>query len=133
MTKKEFLCQYLNVQTEIAAKLDQITSLRELSTRITRSLSPNKVKSSSDNQLEATVSKIVDMEKEIGASIDKLDQARRQVESAIDSMPNPVQRNVLRLRYLNGKNLEQVAEEMNYTYRNVCYLHGKALDQMTIS
>ena len=58
MTKKEFLNQYLNAEKEIGIKLDQIARLRELSTKITQTLTPDKGKSNSENRLESFVSKI---------------------------------------------------------------------------
>ena len=132
MTKKEFLNQYLNAEKEIGIKLDQIARLRELSTKITQTLTPDKVKSNSENRLESSVSKIVDIEREIGASIDQLERTRLQVESVINSFPNVNQRNVLRLRYISGMKWEQIAVKLNYDYRWVLRLHGKALNKIAI-
>lgn len=132
MTKKEFLNQYLNAKKEIGIKLDQIARLRELSTKITQTLTPDKVKSNSENRLESSVSKIVDIEREIGASIDQLERTRLQVESVINSVPNVNQRNVLRLRYISGMKWEQIAIKLNYDYRWVLRLHGKALNKIAI-
>ena len=122
MTKKEFLNQYLNAEKEIGIKLDQIARLRELSTKITQTLTPDKVKSNSENRLESSVSKIVDIEREIGTSIDQLERIRLQVESVINSVPNVNQRNVLRLRYISGMKWEQIAVKLNYDYRWVLRL-----------
>lgn len=132
MTKKEFLNQYLNAEKEIGIKLDQIARLRELSTKTTQTLTPDKVKSNSENRLESSVSKIVDIEREIGASIDQLERTRLQVESVINSVPNVNQRNVLRLRYISGMKWEQIAVKLNYDYRWVLRLHGKALNKIAI-
>ena len=132
MTKKEFLNQYLNAEKEIGIKLAQIARLRELSTKITQTLTPDKVKSNSENRLESSVSKIVDIEREIGASIDQLERTRLQVESVINSVPNVNQRNVLRLRYISGMKWEQIAVKLNYDYRWVLRLHGKALNKIAI-
>ena len=132
MTKKEFLNQYLNAEKEIGIKLDQIARLRELSTKITQTLTPDKVKSNSENRLESSESKIVDIEREIGASIDQLERIRLQVESVINSVPNVNQRNVLRLRYISGMKWEQIAVKLNYDYRWVLRLHGKALNKIAI-
>lgn len=132
MTKKEFLNQYLNAEKEIGIKLDQIARLRELSTKITQTLTPDKVKSNSENRLESSVSKIVDIEREMGASIDQLERTRLQVESVINSVPNVKQRNVLRLRYISGMKWEQIAVKLNYDYRWVLRLHGKALNKIAI-
>ena len=109
MTKKEFLNQYLNAEKEIGIKLDQIARLRELSTKTTPPLTPDRVKGNSENRLESSVSKIVDIEREIGASIDQLERTCLQVESVINSVPNVNQRNVLRLRYISGMKWEQIA------------------------
>jgi hypothetical protein len=132
LTKKEFLNQYLNAEKEIGIKLDQISRLRELSTKITQTLTPDKVKSNSENRLESSVSKIVDIEREIGTSIDQLERIRLQVESVINSVPNVNQRNVLRLRYISGMKWEQIAVKLNYDYRWVLRLHGKALNKIAI-
>ena len=132
MTKKEFLNQYLNAEKEIGIKLDQIARLRELSTKTTQTLTPDRVKRNSENRLESSVSKIVDIEREIGASIDQLERTRLQVESVINSVPNVNQRNVLRLRYISGMKWEQIAVKLNYDYRWVLRLHGKALNKIAI-
>ena len=132
LTKKEFLNQYLNAEKEIGIKLDKIAMLRELSTKITQTLTPDKVKSNSENRLESSVSKIVDIEREIGTSIDQLERIRLQVESVINSVPNVNQRNVLRLRYISGMKWEQIAVKLNYDYRWVLRLHGKALNKIAI-
>lgn len=131
MTKKEFLNQYLNAEKEIGIKLDQIARLGELSTKTTQTLTPDRVKGNSENRLESSVSKIVDIEREIGASLDKLERTRLQVESVINSVPNVNQRNVLRLRYISGKTWEQIAVDLDFSYQWVCELHGRALQNIS--
>lgn len=131
MTKKEFLKQYLKAKREIEIKSEQISDLKDLATKITQTLAPDKVKSTSDNRLESSVSKIVDIEREIGASIDQLERTRLQVESVINSVPNVNQRNVLRLRYISGKTWEQIAVDLDFSYQWVCELHGRALQNIS--
>lgn len=132
MTKKEFLNQYLNAQKEIAIKLDQIAKLRELSTKITQTLTSDKVKSNSENRLESSVSKIVDIEREIGASIDQLERARLQVENVISSIKNENLKRILKMHYINGYSFEQIAVKEHYSYRHTTRLHGIALQQLQI-
>ena len=132
MTKKEFLNQYRNAEREIAIKLDEIIRLREMATKVTQVLTPDKVKGGMENRREESIAKIVDMEKEIGASIDDLKKIREQVECAINTIPNANQRDVLRLRYLNGMKWEQIAVKLNYDYRWVLRLHGMALHVIAI-
>ena len=132
VTKKEFLNQYRNAEREIAIKLDEIIRLREMATKVTQVLTPDKVKGGMENRREESIAKIVDMEKEIGASIDNLKKIREQVERAINAIPNANQRDVLRLRYLNGMKWEQIAVKLNYDYRWVLRLHGMALHVIAI-
>lgn len=130
VTKKEFLNQYRNAEREIAIKLDEIVRLREMATKVTQVLTPDKVKGGMENRREESIAKIVDMEKEIGASIDNLKKIREQVECAINAIPDANQRNVLRLRYLNGKTWEQIAVQLEFSYQWVCKLHGRALQNI---
>ena len=132
VTKKEFLNQYRNAEREIAIKLDEIVRLREMATKVTQVLTPDKVKGGMENRREESIAKIVDMEKEIGASIDNLKKIREQVEYAINAISNANQRDVLRLRYLDGMKWEQIAVKLNYDYRWVLRLHGMALHEIAI-
>ena len=130
VTKKEFLNQYRNAEREIAIKLDEIVRLREMAIKVTQVLTPDKVKGGMENRREESIAKIVDMEKEIGASIDNLKKIREQVECAINAIPDANQRDVLRLRYLNGKTWEQIAVQLEFSYQWVCKLHGRALQNI---
>ena len=132
VTKKEFLNQYRNAEREIAIKMDEIVRLREMATKVTQVLTPDKVKGGMENRREESIAKIVDMEKEIGASIDNLKKIREQVECAINAISNANQRDVLRLRYLDGMKWEQIAVKLNYDYRWVLRLHGMALHEIAI-
>jgi len=131
MTPKEYLQQYRNAEDSINAKLDQIHKLRELATKTTQTLTADNVQSSgSSDKISAIVSKIVDMEREVDAEIDKLQEIKKNVEKVISAVTNYTQRQVLTLRYINGLRWEEIAVKMNYTYRNVCYIHGRALSEV---
>ena len=67
MTAKEYLQQYRNADREINAKLDQIHRLRELATKTTSILTPDKVQTQSQNKIEIIVAKIVDLKREVDA------------------------------------------------------------------
>lgn len=128
---KEFLQQYQDAEYEIRAKLDQIHRLRELSTSTTQALGGDRVQSSAENKLERIVAKIADMESEVDEDIDKLVETKKQVAEVISRVPDAAQRNVLTLRYINGKRWEEIAVDMNYNYRWVLELHGRALREIS--
>lgn len=127
MKAKEYLQQYQNAEREINAKLDQIYRLRELATKTTQALTSEHVQSSAENKVEKIVTKIADLDAEVNAEIDRLVSMKHDIEKTIQQIPDASQRVVIERRYINGERWEQIAVELNYTYRNVCYLHGKAL------
>ena len=76
---------------------------------------------------------------EIDAAIEDLKKERlekikiyRGIEMRIRRMKNEDEQEVLRLKYIKGMNLEAVAEKMDYSYRTVLDIHGKALKNFEI-
>lgn len=130
MEAKEFLQQYRYADREISTKLLQIRRLREIAAKTTKAITPDRVQSSSENRLEAAVQKIVDLERDIQNDVVALAKARHRIEDAVNLMSDPILKEVLRLRYINGMTFEHIADEMNYSCRNVFYLHNKAVKEM---
>lgn len=129
MTAKEFLQQYLNAEHAINAKLEEISRLRALAMRTTIVSDEDHVfvQSSAGDRMATIVGKIVDLEREVDKEIDELQEIRRRVQTAIDSIPNADQRNVLALRYIKGLRFNVIAEQLTYHYRWVLELHGRGL------
>ena len=127
MTAKEYLSQYRDADREIQVKVDQIARLRELATHITSMPSSDRVQSSPENKIERICTKIADMENEVDADIDELQEIKHSIERAIDCVPDASQRAVLVRRYICCERWEKIAVELNYDYRWVLRLHGRAL------
>lgn len=131
MSPKEYLSRYLEADREINAKLDEISQLRAKITGTGISLNPDKVQTSPPSDTMARiVDKIVDMEKEVDEEIDQLREIKREVYQVIFSLSDERYRAVLRRRYINGKTWEQIAVELHYSYKQVCRIHGKALQKL---
>lgn len=128
MTAKEYLNQAFRIDQRINSKLEQMESLRTLFTRTSSTLSdmpknPNKDHSRS----EELIVKIMMIEDEIKADIDKLVSLKKEVSDVINAVEPVECRMLLELRYLCFHTWEEIAAEMNYTVRNVHLLHSKAL------
>ena len=133
MTAKEYLRQYRDADDAINAKLDQIHRLRELATKTTQTLTPDRVRSSGEqDKVAAIVAKIVDIEREVDRDIDGLREIKRQVERAIAMVPDVKQRKVLARRYINGQTWERIAVDLDLSYQWVCELHGRALQNISV-
>lgn len=52
---------------------------------------------------------------------------RRKIEGAIDALTEP-SKTVLRLRYIEGRTLEETADRLHYAYRWTARLQAKAID-----
>ena len=57
----------------------------------------------------------------------KAGEALREILTAIDSVKDDRQKEVLTRRYINGTGYPQIAEEMNYSEPRIYVLHGRAL------
>jgi septal ring factor EnvC (AmiA/AmiB activator) len=55
------------------------------------------------------------------------EQRAAYYRSIIDTLPRPEYIKILYGKYFLGKTLRQIAAEINYSYRNIRYLHGDAL------
>ena len=60
-------------------------------------------------------------------------QQYKEIHDRIHKMQDGAEKEVLIRRYLMGRTWEQIAVEMNYNYRWVLRLHGRALKNFEIS
>lgn len=125
---KAYLQQVERYENLITAKLEEMDRLRALTKKITSSWKDDVVSSSgSKDKLGDAIAKIVDLQTEINNTIDEFVDRKREVSSVLERIENANQLAVLTKKYLLFETLEQIAVEMNMTYRNVCYIHGEAL------
>ena len=109
-------------------KLEELAQLKALATKVTSTLKQDAVSGGSfGDKVGDVVSRIVDMQNEINAAIDEYVDKKKEVKRIIEQVTNPDQLNVLLKCYILHESLEQVACEMGYSYRNICYIHGRAL------
>lgn len=130
---KEFLQQVKLCDVNINNLLEEQAHLKDLTIRITATLKQDVVSGGgSHDKIGDAVAKIVDLEKEIDQAVDKFVDKKREVSKVVEQVTNPDYLAVLYKRYFFPyESLEQIACDMGYTYRNVCYLHGKALQAVS--
>ena len=133
MTTKDYLGQAYRIDQRINSKLEQITSLRELATKATSTISdmPH-APSKKLHPMENIIIKMVALEGEINSDIDELVDLKRNIFSAIREIVNLEYKTLLELRYLCYKSWEQISVSMDYDIRYLYKLHSKALDECEI-
>lgn len=131
MTAKKYLQKIKLYDSRINTKLEELQHLKEMVLKVTPTLKGDVVSSSgSQDKLGDAVAKIVDLEDEINKEIDRYVDAKEEVGSILDNLDDPDQLQVLHKRYVQYKTWEQIACEMNLSYRWVCVIHGKALQHL---
>jgi hypothetical protein len=130
MTAKEYLRQAYWLNAQINDDLAEAAQLRALAISVPSrqiKISKRGDKSHASSRTAAVIQKITLLENRINAEIDEFIDLQSEIRTKITAMPPGAHQTVLQKRYLNFKRWEQIAVEMNYTYRNIMYLHGEAL------
>jgi DNA-directed RNA polymerase specialized sigma subunit len=130
--KKAWLRRYTTLDRQINAKLEELSMWRARATKITPTYS-GMPKGGGDDRIQSAVENICRIEDEINADIDRLIEIRSEIRSAIEAVEDERLREILALRYIKGLRWEQIAVELHYSYRNICYLHGRALSLVKIA
>lgn len=128
MTPKEYLQQYRDAVRRAAAAQDHLDELRSMATRITPNYSSEGGGThQTGDKLGAAVAKILDAEARVDEEVELLIAVEHEVTRAINKVKDASLRTLLYERYINGKTWERIAVDMNYSYRGVTKMHGRAL------
>ena len=131
MKAKDYLSQAFRLDQRISSKLEQVACLRNLGMKATASTRARCVgEIQQHSPMENAIVKMVDLEEEINADIDRLVKLKREIMGVINSVEQPEYHLLLELRYLSYKTWEDIAERMNYSYRQVHRLHAQALNSL---
>ena len=129
---KEYLRQVKLLDVQIDSRLHELYHLKDMVRKITTTLSP--VPSSGSGNLDRlgdSVAKIIDLQDEINRDVDRFVDLKKDIMAMTEGLTDADQVNVIHKRYFEYKTWEQIACEMYMSYRNVCYIHGKALLAVT--
>lgn len=130
MKTKDYLSQVSRLNKMINNKLSEISQLRELSVSISAIGNDEKVQTSPNfDKIGTTVAKIDEMENNLDKMIDEYLVKRERIIAQIDTMEEESVYQILFSRYIEKKTFEKIATEMEYSWRQIVRLHGKALQQ----
>lgn len=125
---KRLLQQVRLYDIHINSKLEELDKLKALTLKITTTIKPDVVSSGGNqDKIGDAVAKIVDLQDEINQAVDNYIDRKKLVSDIIEKIQDPDHVAILYKRYFNYERWEQIACEIGCTYRNVCYIHGKAL------
>lgn len=130
MTAKEYLSQYKDLNDSINAQLEQVGELRRKAQTVSSGSSDGTHSSTPRDRIGEITARIVDLEHEINEDIDRSIDLQREIRAAIATVPEVRLRTLLEYKYINLLTLDETAVRMNYSYPQICRLHGRALQSV---
>ena len=79
------------------------------------------------DRMAEDVARIVDAEETLGDALAEIGRRLREILTAIESVPDEMQKTVLTLRYIEGLDWISISERIGYEERQTFVIHGRAL------
>lgn len=89
-------------------------------------------RASGRDRLACGMDKLAQYQQELEATIAEIIEVRCETERAIGALPDIMQRNVLRARYLEGMSWDKVARLLHISERTAYYTRDAALERLEI-
>lgn len=129
--KKEYLKSYRKALRREQRILDEIQCLRldKMFPSIVQDGMPHGSSQEDLSGYAATLDEMIeDLKKE---RLEKV-KIRKKIERSIRNLEDEDEQEVLRLKYINGWEWEDIAIEIGYGLRNTHYIHSRALKNLSI-
>lgn len=126
---KQELREYRDNIKYIEEKQNDAEELKARIEKVTPNLSgmPNGKGNNLDKApLEESLDRIKEIEKDCDKKLQELLLKKFVVENKIEQLEQPY-KSILYLRYIRGKTLNKISDEMGYSYVHICRMHGDAL------
>lgn len=125
--KKEYLKSYRRAKAEARAIEESIMELRTNKMYPSIGEQDGMPHGSGGSDLSGYAARLDELERRLQAKKWECINLYHQIVADIMDMPEATERTLLQYRYISGWTWERIAVEMNFTYRWVLKLHGKAL------
>ena len=125
---KAYLLRYRALQGKCAALERAIRSAIESATNTTVALKEICVQTSGGGGMMANaVVSAIDATHILEEQRQEATKAMNEIMQAIRSVPDETQQTVLIEKYINGRTLQQIQQDIHYEKRNTIIIHGRAL------
>lgn len=131
MTAKEYLEKAYRLNQVIDIKLEEVSALRSLATRVTTAFGEDKIKTSKKRSpMEDVLVRLMDLENEVNTDIDRLISFKKEIIETINQVDDYTLRLVLAMRYINHKSWEDIADDLLYDVRTIYRFHKQGLKEI---
>lgn len=134
MTFDEVKCKLesvLNTDNLIDVKLAEVNELRRRLTDVKSPSFGDRVQATKDpDKITLVIGKIIELENEINADIDKLIDDKKTCRELIERLQSNVYKVILYRIYFEGKTLKTLANSLKMSVRQVARIRNKAIVQI---
>ena len=125
---KDFFDRCRRLDQRIQGKLDELAHVRAIACGTTPSYSTEpRGSATAHSKVESGVSRLIELDQQINAEIDRYADYRALAMRIIDSIGNDRYRDILMWRYFSQWNWDRIAEAFDAERMKVWRLHGRAL------
>lgn len=129
---KTYLSKAYRINHRINSKLEQISSLHDLATKATSTISDMPGSATRNiHRMEDIIVKIMTLEEEINKDIDELVDLKTDITHLIKQLDNHEYQIILEERYLCFKKFENISVDMGYSIQHIFRLHDQALKELS--
>lgn len=129
MTKDELL-QYKGTEKEINQLKERIEMLKEKKTSIKSQIITDMPLGGEGVDTTALMIMIENAVEELIKKEESLLDIMLEIEECIDELDDPTERFILRARYIEGKTFEQIAVDIDRSWRHTIRKHGEILEKI---
>ena len=128
---KEDLKEYTSIKKELTQIQFKLKELEERKSSIKSMIISdiNVQTSHNNNSIENLLIKIEECIEEYNKKEIELYNKQLEIENCINSL-DATERIIARSRYIEGKTFEQIAVDLNYSWRHTIRIHGKILQKI---
>ena len=130
--KLAFLRRYRDAQRTMRRCMEELEQLRSEAASVSQALSGMPSGGGDGQAIPRAVERIDDAERRLASAYGTALAERCRVKDAIDTVPDPLRRDILTRRYILGQRWERIAADLDRDLRWVLRLHHRAVDELTI-
>lgn len=132
MTAREYLQQARGMMSRLEAMNERRQRYEDLATSATAHYRSGPGGTHRVSSVEEYAIKMADLSAEMNIRASIYAEALREIETAIDAVPNQTYRDVLRLRYLNAWSWNRIARATHYADSYLYQVHRNAVKAVTV-
>lgn len=130
--KKEYLNGYKRLCDKIKQLGDQAESIQcEIENAKVQQLS-DMPKGGKQTDLSDYIVRLEEINEQINDILKVLRNRKIKIEKSIASMKDGTESRIIRLRYIEFKQWEQICVDIGYSWRQTHYIHGRALNNIEV-